>query len=113
MFTPGAEMSGLRRLLPSMVTGPRLLKLAITLLESVAPTVTELSYSEGGSEILEHDGPEFPAATAGENPAPRPPATPPNNGLAAPPSLGGHPQELLIESGALVGSPWLELPPTG
>jgi hypothetical protein len=29
VFVPGAEMSGLIRLLPSAVTGPRLLKLAI------------------------------------------------------------------------------------
>src|ERR1035437_3765827 len=43
IFTPGAERSGLVRRLPSTVTGPRLLKLAILLPESRAPTSTELA----------------------------------------------------------------------
>jgi hypothetical protein len=42
-FVPGAVMSGLIRLLPSIVTGPRLLKLAIVSVhvgvQSNAPTV--------------------------------------------------------------------------
>jgi hypothetical protein len=36
--TPGADMFGFKRLLPSTVTGPRLLKEAISSLEFVAPT---------------------------------------------------------------------------
>ncbi len=43
MLTPGAEMSGLSRLLPSTVTGPRLLKEAILSLLVVAPTLYEAS----------------------------------------------------------------------
>jgi hypothetical protein len=44
MLTPGAEMFGFRRLLPSTVTGPRLLKLAmVSLLFPVAPTLMEAS----------------------------------------------------------------------
>src|SRR6266576_559020 len=103
-------MSGLRRLLPSTVTGPRLLKLAMWLSESVAPTVTELSYKAGGSVMLEHEDPELPAATAGKIPAARTLFTTASSVFAEQPSLGGHPQELLIESGAFVGSPWAGLP---
>ena len=43
MLTPGAEMLGLSRLLPSIVTGPRLLKLAMLSPLSVAPTEKEAS----------------------------------------------------------------------
>ena len=43
MLTPGAETSGLSRLLPSIVTGPRLVKLAMASLLSVAPTVNDSS----------------------------------------------------------------------
>jgi|APFre7841882793_1041355.scaffolds.fasta_scaffold141397_2 hypothetical protein len=43
MPTPGAEMFGFKRLLPSTVTGPRLLKDAILSLESVAPTENDAS----------------------------------------------------------------------
>src|SRR5258707_15510935 len=105
MLTPGAEISGFRRLLPSTVPGPRLLKLAMLLVESVAPTVTELSYNEGGSVMLEQPDPELPAATAGKIPAARTLLTTVKRVFAAHPSLGGHPQELLIESGAFDGSP--------
>ena len=42
-FTPGAEMSGFRRLLPSTVTGPRLEKPAMLSLLSVAPTEKDAS----------------------------------------------------------------------
>jgi len=42
MFSPGAEISGFKRRLPSAVTGPRLLKKEIWFEELVAPTVTEL-----------------------------------------------------------------------
>ena len=38
MLSPGAEMSGLRRPLPSTMTGPRLEKLEIVSLEVVEPT---------------------------------------------------------------------------
>jgi hypothetical protein len=42
-LTPGPEMFGLRRLLPSIVTGPRLLKLAMVSVLEVAPTLKEAS----------------------------------------------------------------------
>ena len=41
MLTPGPEMLGLRRLEPSLVTGPRLLKEARALLMSIAPVEKE------------------------------------------------------------------------
>jgi hypothetical protein len=40
-FSPGAEMSGLRRFDPSEVTGPRLLNDASTLLMLYAPVENE------------------------------------------------------------------------
>ena len=43
MLTPGADTSGLSRLLPSTVTGPRLLKPAMLSPLSVAPTEKEAS----------------------------------------------------------------------
>src|SRR5687767_12205997 len=42
-FTPGAEMFGLRRLEPSRVTGPRLLKPASVLLMLYAPVEKDAS----------------------------------------------------------------------
>ncbi len=42
-LTPGAAMSGLSRLLPSRVTGPRLLDEAATSLPSTDPTVNAAS----------------------------------------------------------------------
>jgi hypothetical protein len=42
-LTPGAEMSGLSRLLPSTVTGPRLLKPAMLSILFVAPTPNDAS----------------------------------------------------------------------
>ena len=41
MLTPGAETSGLRRLLPSIVTGPRLEEPAMVSLLLVEPTVND------------------------------------------------------------------------
>ena len=43
MFSPGADNSGFRRLLPSAVTGPRLLKDEILSWEFVDPTETALA----------------------------------------------------------------------
>ena len=62
---------------------------------------------------MEHAEPELPAATAGKIPAARTEFVTASKVLAEQPSLGGHPQELLMESGAFVGSPWLGSPPTG
>ena len=42
-LTPGAETSGFSRLLPSIVTGPRLEKPAIVSVLSVAPTENDAS----------------------------------------------------------------------
>ena len=47
IYSPGATNSGLSRLLLSTVTGPRLLKGAMLLYESVAPTLTEAAKIAG------------------------------------------------------------------
>jgi hypothetical protein len=50
VFVPGAEMSGFTRLLPSTVTGPRLLKLAsVSVLVLRAPVLNTSSWIAGGS----------------------------------------------------------------
>lgn len=66
--TPGADTSGLTYVWSSRVTGPRLLKYAISSEESVAPTVHELSSSPGQLIVLDV-GPSLPAATTGITPA--------------------------------------------
>ena len=74
VLVPGAAMSGFCRLLPSTVTGPRLLKEAIVGgLDPVlrAPTVKTSGKNDGGSETVEQLGPEFPAATTVTMPAAR------------------------------------------
>ena len=61
---PGALISGLIRLLPSTVTGPRLLKPAIVSVPVFsAPTVKDVAYNDGGSVTVEQLDPELPAAT--------------------------------------------------
>src|ERR1017187_6394913 len=106
MFTPGADKSGLVRLLPSAMTGPRLLKPAMLLEESRAPTSTELAQMAGGYWMLEQLDPLLPAAIAGKIPAARTASTIVWRVKVEQPSLGGHSHELLMESGALEGSPW-------
>src|ERR1035437_6841647 len=61
--------------------------------------------------MLEQLGPELPAAIAGKIPAARTASTMLWRVSKEQPSLGGHSHELLMESGALEGSPWP--PPTG
>src|ERR1700704_1304253 len=63
--------------------------------------------------MLEQDGPELPAAIAGKIPAARTLLTICSSVLVEQPSLGGHTQELLMESGASAGLPWLGFPWTG
>ena len=63
--------------------------------------------------MVEQDGPELPAAIAGKIPAARTESTICCKVLAEHPSLAGHTQELLMESGANVGSPWFGFPFTG
>jgi hypothetical protein len=60
---------------------------------------------------VEQDEPALPAATTIMMPAARCASTAACNVLAEQPSEGGQPQELMVTSGALVGSPWP--PPTG
>src|SRR6185503_216920 len=53
VLVPGAAMSGFMRLLPSTVTGPRLLKdamLSVPVLS--APTVKDSAYIAGGSDTV-------------------------------------------------------------
>ena len=72
ILVPGAAMSGFCRLLPSTVTGPRLLKLAITSKPVFkAPTVTTSGKNDGASETVEQLEPELPAATTVTIPAAR------------------------------------------
>ena len=65
----------------------------------------------GGYWMLEQLGPQLPAAIAGKIPAARTASTMPWRVKVEQPSLGGHSHELLMESGALEGSPWP--PPMG
>jgi hypothetical protein len=55
---------------------------------------------------VEHAEPELPAATTIWMPAAAWASTAACNVLAEQPSEAGHPQELIVISGALVGSPW-------
>ena len=72
MLVPGAVISGFWRLLPSIVTGPRLLKEAIPSVPvTKAPTVRTSGKNEGGSMTVEQLEPELPAATTVTMPAAR------------------------------------------
>src|SRR5262249_10217447 len=107
-------MSGFCRLLPSTVTGPRLLKLAIVSSPAFTPpTVKDSLQRAGGSVTVEHPEPELPAATTVTIPAARCAAVAAWSVPALQPSAGGHPQELVVTSGAFVGSPCAGVPPTG
>ncbi len=65
-------MSGLVRLLPSAVTGPRLLNEAAVSVPVVsAPTLNDSGKNDGASETVEQDEPELPAATTVTMPAAR------------------------------------------
>ena len=59
----------------------------------------------GGYMMVEQAGPSLPAAMAGKIPAARTASTMLCRVPKEQPSLGGQTQELLMESGALVGSP--------
>src|ERR1041385_2107325 len=99
-------MSGLSRLLASAVTGPRLLKdarLSVPVLR--APTVYTAAYSEGGSVTVEQADPLFPAAATMLIPAASCASTPCWRVRAEQPSDAGQPQELVVTSGARLGSP--------
>src|SRR5262245_8914767 len=99
-------MSGLTRV-PWNVAGPRLLKLARVLALVGAPTVKDSSYWAGGPSIrvVEHDGPELPAATTGTMPAARTACTVANRTDCVQPSSEIEQyQELLTATGAFDGS---------
>src|SRR5207244_9373913 len=103
---PGAVISGLIRPLPSLVTGPRLLKPAMVSVPVIkAPAVYDAAYNDGGSNTVEQPGPELPAATTIWIPAAAWASTAACNVSGEQPSEGGQIQELLVISGALVGSP--------
>ena len=106
-------MSGFLRLLASLVTGPRELKLAMVSPLSVAATVKEASYMAGGSTMVEQDGPLLLAAATTTIPAARTLSTTVCSVKVEQPSLGGQVHELLITSGALAGSPCEGTPPIG
>ena len=104
--TPGAEMSGFMRLLPSRVTGPRLLNEAIPSLLLVAPTVNDSAYIAAGSSTVPHEEPLFPAEWTVTMPAARTFCTAGSRTsrlASVQPSLTVQPQELLITSGARSG----------
>ena len=63
---------------------------------------------------MEQPDPELPAATTITIPAARVLATAVSRTFGVvQPSLDGQVQELLVTLGALLGSPWLVVPPTG
>ena len=65
-------MSGFILLLPSIVTGPRLLNDAsVSVPVFNAPTVKDSAYNDGGLLTDEHDEPALPAATTVTIPAAR------------------------------------------
>src|SRR5262249_49965129 len=98
-------MSGLFRPLPSAVTGPRLLKEAkVSVPVFKAPTEEVASEIPGGFCTVEQAGPAFCAADNIMMPAAACASTAACNVSAEQPSEGGHSQELLVISGALVGS---------
>jgi hypothetical protein len=68
----------------------------------------------GGAFTVEQPGPELPAETSIRMPAARVLATPVRRMLGVvQPSAALQPQELTVMWGALLGSPWPVVPPTG
>src|SRR4029453_4694040 len=66
----------------------------------------------GYINVLQSD-PLLPAPATISMPAARWPSTADCNVFGEQPSSGGQTHELVVKSGALVGSPWLGSPPTG
>src|SRR5712692_6941215 len=98
-------MSGLTRLLPSAVTGPRLLNMARSPHLSIAPTLNPSPYRAGGESTLPQRGPSLPDETTTNTPAARSALTAGARTLASQPSTGGHPQESFITWARRAGSP--------
>jgi len=106
MQEPGAERSGFIRFEESTVTGPRLLEPEMVSVEVVLPTVKTLSKIAAGVLTDEQVDPELPAETTTTMPAARRFSTTVFMVAKLPvlhPSLTGHPQELLMTSGASAG----------
>src|SRR6266508_872203 len=97
-------MLGFRRLEPSTVTGPPLLKLARLLLMSVAPVENAAGYRAGGVFTVLHDDPELPAEASTRIPEAWVFSTTVCSVPAAHPSLAGQPQLLFMTWGRNVGS---------
>ncbi len=110
-------MSGLGRLLPSTVTGPRELKLAMfPVLELMAPTLKASSNMAGGSLTVPQAEPALPAEATVTIPAERWAAIAVRMVTQLPelqPSAIGQPQELFVTSGAMAGLPWAGVWPIG
>ena len=89
------------------LTGPRLLKKAISPNWSTAPTENTEAYRAGGLSSVPQAGPSFPADAATKIPAARSASTAGLSDPASQPSIVGQPQELLSTYAARVGSPSL------
>ncbi len=101
MSTPGATRSGLIRFEPSAVTGPRLLKSAMSPFGPMAPTEKTESYNASGELAVEQSGPSLPTETTTKIPAARNALAAGSSEVGSQPSIGGQPHELLRTCGAL------------